>query len=267
MATALPSIPITGAVVYDVIHALGANVNMMTLCAMIPPVVGVISVYVMYLVGQGHRRKSRRLVLSTVHRIGAVNHRKNIARFLRHAGSRHDRLDTVRLLLPQIHRQQTISACIHPVLDQAAAATLAYFIAGWGGAYYMIDATVLFMFAMLLLKRYSQRLLVSYSITFGLALMIATKVPYMGLSYLTSGAVLPVAAGFVLLLIAELLRNNISLKKQINCSCRFAGCNRRGLSCAYWQLVSFTAADIPGNSRTVLRSIHQGFFTHHQLSS
>jgi dolichyl-diphosphooligosaccharide--protein glycosyltransferase len=96
-----------------------------------------------------------------------------------------------------------------------AAVTLAYFIAGWGGAYYMIDVTVLFVFVLLLLRRYSQRLLLSYSITFGLGLFIATKVPYMGLSYLTSGAVIPVAGGFVLLIIAELLRNNISLKTKV----------------------------------------------------
>ena len=65
------------------------------------------------------------------------------------------------------------------------------------------------------MKRYSQRLLLSYSITFGLALYISTITPYIGLGYLTSGAVLPIAGGFVLLLIAELLRNNISVRSKL----------------------------------------------------
>ena len=91
----------------------------------------------------------------------------------------------------------------------------------------MIDMTVLFVFVMVILKRYNQRLLLSYSITFGLALYIAAMIPYLGLTYLTSGAVIPVAGGFVLLIIAELLRNNITLRSKVllfncltSCNCR-----------------------------------------------
>ena len=79
----------------------------------------------------------------------------------------------------------------------------------------MIDMTVLFVFVMMILKRYNQRLLLSYSITFGLALYIAALIPYLGFTYLTSGAVIPVAGGFVLLIIAELLRNNITLRSKL----------------------------------------------------
>ncbi len=58
-------------------------------------------------------------------------------------------------------------------------------------------------------------MLISYSITFGLALFIGTKVPYINLNYLVSGAVLPVVAVFIVLLIAEVLRNNISAKSKL----------------------------------------------------
>ncbi len=119
----------------------------------------------------------------------------------------------VFLFLRSIDNNRSLRASI--LYSLSAAAALAYFIAGWGGAYYMIDMTVLFVFAVVLLKRYNQRLLLSYSITFGLALYIAAIVPYLGLTYLTSGAVIPVAGGFVLLLIAELLRNNITLRSKV----------------------------------------------------
>ena len=117
------------------------------------------------------------------------------------------------LFLRSIDNNRSLRASI--VYSLTAAGALAYFIAGWGGAYYMIDVTVLFVFVIVLLKRYNQRLLLSYSITFGLALYIAAIVPYLGLQYLTSGAVIPVAGGFLLLLIAELLRNNITLRSKI----------------------------------------------------
>ena len=68
---------------------------------------------------------------------------------------------------------------------------------------------------MILIKRYTPKLLVSYSITFGLGLFIATKIPYISLGYLITYAVLPVAGVFLLLIIAEVLRNNISIRTKI----------------------------------------------------
>ena len=82
MATALPSIPITGAVVYDVIHAFGANVNLMTLCAMIPPVIGVVSVLVMYFLGKDIGGRTVGLLSALILRVGTINHRKNLAGIL-----------------------------------------------------------------------------------------------------------------------------------------------------------------------------------------
>jgi dolichyl-diphosphooligosaccharide--protein glycosyltransferase len=217
MATALPSIPITGAAVYDVIHALGANVNMITLCALIPPVIGVIAVYVMYLLGKDIGGRAVGLFSALFIALEpSIIERTSLGFFDTQVPGTIGLILFVFFFLRSIDNNKSLRASI--LYSIGSALTLAYFIAGWGGAYYMIDATVLFVFALLVLKRYNQRLLVSYSITFGLALMIATKVPYMGLVYLTSGAVLPVAFGFVLLLIAELLRNNISLRTKLTVS-------------------------------------------------
>ena len=214
MATALPSIPITGAVVYDVIHALGANVNMMTLCAMIPPVVGVVSVYVMYLLGKDIGGRAVGLFSALFLALEpSIIERTSLGFFDTQVPGTIGLILFVFFFLRSIDNNKSLRASI--LYSTGAALTLAYFIAGWGGAYYMIDAAVVFTFVMLVLRRYNQRLLVSYSITFGLALMVATKVPYMGLVYLTSGAVLPVALGFVVLLIAELIRNNISLRTKL----------------------------------------------------
>jgi dolichyl-diphosphooligosaccharide--protein glycosyltransferase len=214
MATALPSIPITGAVAYDVIHAFGANINMMTLCAMVPPIIGVISVYVMYLLGKDIGGRFVGLFSALFIALEpSIIERTSLGFFDTQVPGTIGLILFVFFFLRSIDNTKSLRASI--LYSIGSALTLAYFIAGWGGAYYMIDATVLFVFAMLILRRYSQRLLVSYSITFGLALMIATKVPYMGLDYLTSGAVLPVAVGFIILLIAELLRNNISLKSKL----------------------------------------------------
>jgi dolichyl-diphosphooligosaccharide--protein glycosyltransferase len=214
MSTALPSIPITGAAIYDVIKALGANVDLMTLCAMIPPAVGVLSVLVMYFLGKDIGGRTVGLLSALFLALEpSIIMRTSLGFFDTQVPGTIGLILFVFLFLRSIDNNRSLRASI--LYSLSAAAALAYFIAGWGGAYYMIDMTVLFVFVIVLLKRYNQRLLLSYSITFGLALYISAIVPYLGLTYLTSGAVIPVAGGFVLLLIAELLRNNITLRSKM----------------------------------------------------
>jgi dolichyl-diphosphooligosaccharide--protein glycosyltransferase len=56
------------------------------------------------------------------------------------------------------------------------------------------------------MKRYSQRLLLSFSVAFGLGLMIAINVPSLGMKYLLQFTILPVLGLFALLSIAEINR-------------------------------------------------------------
>ena len=83
---------------------------------------------------------------------------------------------------------------------------LGYFCSGWGAAYFPIGVTVLFVFVLILIKRYSQRLLLSYSITFGLGLFIAINVPKLGPTYLATMPILPVAGVLLLLCLFEITR-------------------------------------------------------------
>ena len=196
------------------ITALGANVNLMTLCAMIPPVAGVLTVLVMYFLGKDIGGRTVGLLSALFLALEpSIIERTSIGFYDTEVPGTIGLVLFVFLFLRSIDNNRSLRASI--LYSLSAAGALAYFIAGWGGAYYMIDMTVLFVFVVVLLKRYNQRLLLSYSITFGLALYISAIVPYLGLTYLTSGAVIPVAGGFVVLLIAELLRNNITLRSKV----------------------------------------------------
>ncbi len=80
---------------------------------------------------------------------------------------------------------------------------LGYFISGWGAAYFALGVMALYVFALVVLKRYTRHLLLSYSLTFGLGLFIAISVPKLTPTYLTSFAVLPAVGIFLLLCMAE----------------------------------------------------------------
>ena len=94
----------------------------------------------------------------------------------------------------------------------AAGLSLGYIFASWGAALYPLGMAVLFVFILLLLRRYSSRLLLSYSATFGIALFIAINVPKLGFGYLTEATVLAVFGIFLLLCILEASRHIKTLK-------------------------------------------------------
>jgi dolichyl-diphosphooligosaccharide--protein glycosyltransferase len=88
----------------------------------------------------------------------------------------------------------------------ASGLTLGYFCASWGASLYPLALTALYVFILILLRRYSRRLLFSYSVTCGLGLLIAISTKTLTTSFLLRSSVLPVAGVFGLLCLCELLR-------------------------------------------------------------
>jgi dolichyl-diphosphooligosaccharide--protein glycosyltransferase len=217
MSSALPSLPITAAVLYDVIKAFGANIDLMTFCSILPAIIGMIDCLILYLVGKDYGGRVVGLFAALFLALApSFLQRSSLGFFDTEVPGVLGLVLFIFLFLRSIDNNRSLRASMFYSLGAGAA--LAYFIAGWGASYYMLDLTALFVFVMVLLKRYSQRLLISYSITFGVALAIATKVPYIGLHYVLDGAVIPVAGVFVVLVIAEILRNNLSMRSKVTLS-------------------------------------------------
>ena len=215
MAYSLPSTPMTGAVLYDIVKAFGANIDLMTFCSMIPPIIGVVSCIIIYFLGKDMGGKTVGLLSALFFALEpSIEQRTSLGFFDTQVAGTLGLVLFIFLFLRSIDNNRSFRASI--LYSISAAAALAYFIGGWGGAYYVLSLTVLFAFVMVLLKRYSQRLLISYSITFGLGLFIATKIIYISLSYLLTYAVLPVAAGFILLLVAEILHTIYRLEPSLH---------------------------------------------------
>jgi len=84
--------------------------------------------------------------------------------------------------------------------------SLGYLFASWGAARYPLGIVLVFVFVLLMLRRYSSRLFLSFGTTFGVALLIAVNVPKLGVGFLTEPTVLAVAGMFLLLCIYEISR-------------------------------------------------------------
>jgi dolichyl-diphosphooligosaccharide--protein glycosyltransferase len=97
----------------------------------------------------------------------------------------------------------------------AGGLSLGYLFASWGAARYPLGVTLVFVLVLLLLRRYSTRLFLSYSTTFVVALSIATMVPKLGVRFLTEPTVLAVAGMFLVLCIYEISRRITTPKNKL----------------------------------------------------
>ena len=214
MGQSLPSLPMTAAVLYSIISWLGVNVDLMAFCSLFPVIFGTLSCLIIYFIGKDMGGKAIGLFAALFLALMPSFLQRTALGFFDT-----EVLGIVSLLLFIFMFLRAIDETKHLrsslLYSMGAGLALAYFIGAWGAAYYLVDLAVLFVFILILLKRYSQRLLLSYSVTFGLGLLIATKIPYISLDYLTTGPVLPVAGVFILLCISEILRHNISDRTKV----------------------------------------------------
>jgi dolichyl-diphosphooligosaccharide--protein glycosyltransferase len=86
----------------------------------------------------------------------------------------------------------------------AGGISLGYLFSSWGAARYPLGIVLIFVFVLLLLRRYSPRLFISYGTTFGISLLMAAAVPKLGVEFLTEPTVLAVVGVFLLLCIYEI---------------------------------------------------------------
>lgn len=211
MAMSYPSLPMTAALLYNMVTALGVNIDLMGFCALFPAIMGTLACLIMYFVGKDIGGRSVGLFASLFLALSPSYIQRTSLGFFDD-----ETIGMVALLLfclmflRAIEEERPIRSTIRYSIGSALA--LAYFISGWGAAFYPIGLAVLFVFVMILLKRYSRRILLSYSITFGLGLLMAINVPYISPRYLTAFAVLPVGGLFALLCLCEILPSLTSFK-------------------------------------------------------
>jgi len=211
MAISFPTLPMTAAFFYDIVSLFGVNIDLMSFCALFPVIMGTLACLTIYFLGKDIGGRSVGLFASLFLALSAPYIQRTSLGFFDDESLGIFTLILFSLLfLRSIEQDKPIGSTIKYSLGSAAA--LAYFILGWGASYYPIGLTVLFVFVLLLLKRYRRRILLSYSITFGLGLLIAVNAPYITTSYLASAAVLPVAGVFALLCLFEVVPHLVSLR-------------------------------------------------------
>jgi len=203
--TGYPGLPFTAAFLYKIVSALGVNIDLMSFCSLFPTIMGMLACLAIYFLGKDIGGKPIGLLAALFLALSSSYiSRTSLGFFDDETIGIFALIVFAFLFLRAIEENRPLSSSAKYAIGSGL--TLGYFCAGWGAAYYPLGLTVLFVFVLILLKRYTQRLLLSYSLTFGLGLFIAINVPRLAPTYLTTIAILPIAGVFVVLCLCEVFR-------------------------------------------------------------
>ncbi|MEM0313555.1 MAG: STT3 domain-containing protein, partial [Candidatus Bathyarchaeia archaeon] len=209
-----PGLPLTAAFLYSIISTLGVGIDLMSFCALFPAIMGMLASLAMYFLGKEFGGKPVGLLSALFLALHpSYIQRTSVGFFDDETIGILAMIVFAFLFLRSIEENRPMNSTIKYAL--ASGAVLGYFNASWGAAYFPIGVVTLYTLVLLIIKRYSRRLLLTYSITFGLGLFIAINVPKLSHTYLMTSAILPVAGIFALLCLAEVLSSVSTAKWKI----------------------------------------------------
>jgi dolichyl-diphosphooligosaccharide--protein glycosyltransferase len=200
--TALPGLPFTAASSYLVLNALGLSITLLEFVVLFPAIMGTLTCLVMYFLGKDIGGKEVGLFSALFLALNAAYiGRTSWGFFDDETVGIFGILLFILFFLRSIETEKPFKNSV--IYAVAAGLSLGHVFASWGASQYPMGLTILFVFAMLLLRRYSSRLLFSYSTTFGIAFFIVVNIPRLGFEFLTGSSVLAVFGVFLLLCIYE----------------------------------------------------------------
>jgi len=224
--TSYPGLPATAAVFYIVLNALGLSPAPMftsnpltvdpvfNLCVVFPVIMGTLTCLVIYFLGRDIGGKEVGLFSALFLALNSSYiGRTSLGFFDDETVGILGILLFILFFLRSIEPERSLRNGLAYAV--AAGLSLAYVFASWGAAQYPVGMAVLFAFVLLLLRRYSSRLLLSYSTIFGIALFLAINVPRIGFQFLTDPVPLAVFGVFLLLCVAEVSRYIKTVKKKM----------------------------------------------------
>jgi dolichyl-diphosphooligosaccharide--protein glycosyltransferase len=187
---------------YIILNALGLSITLLEFVVLFPAIMGTLTCLVIYFLGKDIGGKEVGLFSALFLALNASYiGRTSWGFFDDETVGIFGILLFILFFLRSIETEKSLkNSMIYAI---AAGLSLGYIFVSWGAAQYPMGMAVLFILAMLLLRRYSSRLLFSYSTTFGVAFFIAVNLPRFGFGFLTGSSVLAVFGGFLLLCVYE----------------------------------------------------------------
>ncbi len=192
-----PGTPFAAATIYFLLHALGFNIDIYMICYFFPAFMGALTCVATYFLGKEILDKKTGLIAAFLLSFTpAFIERTTVGFFDNEALGMLLLVLALYFFIRSLKRGSIISAILAGLCVGGLTAT-------WGAYIYLMYVLPLTVILLLLLKKYTSRTFMTYSITMTLAIFIVTHVPALGPDMLTSFDVLPALIVLGILLFYE----------------------------------------------------------------
>ena len=212
--SSFPGLPFTGALLYHFITALGFSVTVMDVCIIFPVLMGAVTCIVAYYFGKEVAGKGVGLLSALFIALSPAHIGRTILGFydtetVGILGSLLAFLFYLRSLDQTKKWQVSLGYAI------ASGLSLGWVFASWGASRYPLSLLALFTFILLIVGRYSRRLLTSYGALMGVGLAIAVSIPKLGLYFMMEFEGVVAVGVFLLLLMKEAVQRLKSYRGRV----------------------------------------------------
>ena len=205
VTTSYPGTSFTGTLFYQFLQTIGINITVYQAAVYVPVVLGIFAVLVTYFFAKDMWGKSAGLFAALFAAFNSSLISRTDLGFFRNEGvGIPTMILTFLFFLRAIQPQRSLKSTL--VYSMLSSISLIYMAFSWGSFRYAAEVIGLFTLAMILLRRYTPRLFLSYGITVGFFLYTGTSIPDLGHVFLSEGTTLALIGVMALLVVMELAK-------------------------------------------------------------
>jgi len=220
--TNYPGVAFSAAVVYLFLKSIGVEMSLYQFCVLFPVIMGAATCVTLYFLGRDVWSRSVALLSSLFLAFSSSHAFRTSAGFFDD-----ETIGIFAMLLFFMFYIRSISpgrsnraSLLYAIL---AGLSLSYMSLGWGAFRYPMSLVALFSAVLVIVGRYSRRLLLSYGVTYGLDFLIMSQLPYLGFSFLKEWSTVAIFGVLLLLCLYELFIHLKNVRQRIIAALCFFG--------------------------------------------
>jgi len=205
VSTSYPGTSFTGTLIYQFFQSIGVNINLYDAAVYSPILLGAFAVLVTYFFAKDLWGKSAGLFAALFTAFSSSLISRTELGFFRNEGvGVPTMILTFLFFIRAVNPGRSLKSTI--IYSMMSSISLIYMSFSWGSFRYAAEVLGLFALALVVLKRYTPRLFLSYGITIGFMLYIGTEIPLLGHTFLTESTTIALLGVMGLLVVMELAR-------------------------------------------------------------
>jgi dolichyl-diphosphooligosaccharide---protein glycosyltransferase len=205
VTTSYPGTSFTGVLIYQFFQSIGINISLYDAAVYSPVMLGAFAVLTTYFFARDMWGKSAGLFAALFAAFSSSLISRTELGFFRNEGvGVPTMILTFLFFVRAVNPGRSLKSTI--IYSMMSSISLIYMTFSWGSFRYAAEVLGLFALALIVLKRYTPRLFLSYAITIGFMLYIGTEIPLLGHTFLTESTTIALLGVMGLLMVMELAR-------------------------------------------------------------